>query len=227
VIRNINDLNTQKKKDFTPFRNRKVNTGAFITEGNKRFLSGFSLAEMLVVMAIMAVLATITILPYRQYQNRKNLDLAAQEIKSAIVESINMSLAPKESVNGYGVYLEIDPLNENKYKYYVFADKDKNKMYDPNEEIRNIKYFKIYENISISDMNPDPGADKKISILFTLPQKDPDISEDNPGLSYKRETLIDATTSASKEINIKIKLKNSTLNKEIKLNTYTNNVYVK
>lgn len=136
--------------------------------------SGFTLVEIIVALSIFGILAGITIISYKEYQRRKNLDLAASEVKSALVESLTMSLAPKKAgVNGYGVYFEKGTTGNS---YYIFEDKNVSNKYDAGEEI---KTKNLPSNVEISSFTPAVGDN--CSVVFTIPV-------DDPNYSYKKET---------------------------------------
>lgn len=58
--------------------------------------AGFTLAEMLVVIAIIIIISVLTVPSYNNFRRASQLRQAAQDVRQAIVDAQNMALAPKE-----------------------------------------------------------------------------------------------------------------------------------
>jgi len=92
-------------------------------------MKGFTLVELLVVMAIIVVISTIALVNYRVGEKSFSLDESAVLLAQNLRRAQEMALSSKEfqgSVprGGYGVYLQTD----NDF-YIIFADCDNNQQY--------------------------------------------------------------------------------------------------
>jgi len=85
------------------------------------FKNGFTLVELLFVVFILLLLGAAIIPQVRTLQENNKLKLAAEQVKSAMVEAQNLAFgAESPSVYGYGVYLNSDS-TVNQY-YILFRD---------------------------------------------------------------------------------------------------------
>ena len=95
---------------------------------------GFTVAEVIVSVAIISVLMTVVLFNYSIFNDNLALTSAGQEIASSIKQSQQYGLSVKEATVGlgqfgyaYGVYFDrvVDTTN-----YYIFVDKDGDRQYD-------------------------------------------------------------------------------------------------
>jgi prepilin-type N-terminal cleavage/methylation domain-containing protein len=110
---------------------------------------GLTLIEMIAVIAILGLLLILAIASYRNYRQRNNLKIAAQEIRSALVEASDYALAPqhqdtvtKEMAKGYGV-----ELNQGNDTYYLFWSITTTYPYGSRH---NIKTYQLPNRIQLS-----------------------------------------------------------------------------
>lgn len=99
---------------------------------------GFSLIELIIVMAIFVVLASMVTIAFNHNQKHKQLDVFAQSFLLQMREVQSQSLtgyvdAETDDVpdGGYGVYISED-------EYVIFADKNDNAQMDVGEDIKNV-----------------------------------------------------------------------------------------
>ncbi len=127
---------------------------------------GLTLVEMIVVISILAILGSFTFASYRAYQRRNNLKIAAQEIRSALVEAQNLSLSPTKeptAPKGYGVYFDIDTPNS----YQLFKDTNGNNFKDSGEEIKT--YDLGMYKVGLEKFEGVTSGTKKVSVVYTVP----------------------------------------------------------
>jgi prepilin-type N-terminal cleavage/methylation domain-containing protein len=125
---------------------------------------GFTLIEVLVVLAIIFVLTSITFPSYRTAQRQYIIENAAQKLAQDIRRVEEMAMAAREhpgaSVNfqrGYGIRLQTNSSN-----YILFADLNNNRNYDPGEEI---EISSLGENIRITNLSPG----SPLTVVFLPP----------------------------------------------------------
>lgn len=129
---------------------------------------GFTLVEMLVVMAVMAIISSMVLVNYRGGERRNLLRLTAQEVTNTFIRAQNMSLSSQEfkatgevPEGGFGVRL-----NNYNNSYLIFADIDANIAYDGLSEL--VETLALPDGIEIYSLN---GATNNtdLDITFTPP----------------------------------------------------------
>src|SRR3989344_3019949 len=95
-------------------------------------LKGFSLIEVIVVIAILTVLITAPIIAFYSIQKKSDLDNGAQEFASILKLAQNKTLSSENNIQ-YGVYLDIS-VSPNKYILFQGSS----------YVLRNISYDQIY-----------------------------------------------------------------------------------
>ena len=94
---------------------------------------GFSLGEIMVVVAIVSIIATVVIFDYGSFNDNLALSAAGQEMALAIRQAQTNGINVKESKtpgsfsSAYGIYF--NPTT-NPNDYYIFADSNSNLKYD-------------------------------------------------------------------------------------------------
>src|SRR4030042_5264351 len=110
--------------------------------------AGFSMTELIVVMAIASVIMTTIVVQQSQWNKRLAVNTQAYELALMIRQAQIYSLGVKEYTAGagdkfdigYGVHIgRTGPLSD---KYILFADKDKDLLYDDPVEKIEEKVFK-------------------------------------------------------------------------------------
>lgn len=129
---------------------------------NFRLRKGFTLIEMLVVLAVIAVISSLLIASYRTAQKRYALESAAQNLVSDLreVQAMAMSGAVKttEIIYGYGVHFD-----ENTSYYIIFADKQFNdRRYQSGADIQ-IEKINLADQIKIAAVSPNNSG---LDIVF-------------------------------------------------------------
>lgn len=129
---------------------------------------GFTIIEMVIVMAVIAVITTVVLVEYRSGAKVNRLQLAAQQVATDLKEAQNLSLSSQKSngdipPGGYGV--SFYPYEPNNRSYILFADEDANKEYDTGEEVRTVN---LPEGIEISSTQ---GA-APLDVVFLPPNSD-------------------------------------------------------
>ncbi len=105
----------------------------------KKKQQGFSLTEMLVVIAIIVIISGFLVVNFRKGAENSNLQRSAQQMVQAIRKAQNMALSskkvgnPPEIFSYYGVHFNKQSMPNS---CYVFAGN--NKTYDSGEEIETI-----------------------------------------------------------------------------------------
>jgi prepilin-type N-terminal cleavage/methylation domain-containing protein len=142
---------------------------------------GFTLAEILVVLAIIFILTSISSPFYRMAQRQYTIENAAQKLAQDIRRVEEMAMAareqPRAPVNfqrGYGIRLQT-----NSSSYILFADLNNNRNYDPGEEI---EISSLGENVRITNLSPG----SPLTIIFLPPDPQAIIT---PSTSLAKITL--------------------------------------
>lgn len=125
----------------------------------QKFQKGFTLTELLIVIAILVVLTALAIANYKGIGNRKDVELQAQKFVSVLKQAQMMALTGEKidgsRPNAYGVYIE-----ENVKTYILFADKDNDGGIDGGEEIQT---FNLPVNMTFD------SSVARLIILFKVP----------------------------------------------------------
>ena len=133
----------------------------------KKFL-GFTLIEMLVVLAVIGIVIGIVLVNYQKGKKQYELQMAKQKIISEIRRAQNMSLGAVEfkgevPKGGFGISFD----KTTPSCYYVFADKDEEKDYDGTSEL--VKKVYLPSKIEISSLSENGGDVLYLDIVFLPP----------------------------------------------------------
>jgi prepilin-type N-terminal cleavage/methylation domain-containing protein len=164
------------------------------SESKKKYTSGFTLVEMLVVIIIITILSSLFVVNYKNIQNQLALERAAfglaNDIRRAQERAMSAGAEP-ECTNPnfkykYGVYIE-----SGTNQYRLFADCNDNGKYQPAD----VDYIVNLVDFKEVEIPPDPiNSFKKISIVFAPP---------DPVVSFSKDPLPDP-----EEVSIIIRVNN-------------------
>ncbi|MEX2145039.1 MAG: type II secretion system protein [Candidatus Spechtbacterales bacterium] len=151
--------------------------------GNQK---GFTLVELMVVLAVVSIISAIFLLNYRQGERNLAIQRSAQIVTQSITRAINNSLGGKEhngsggtvSPGGYGIRFELDSDT-----ITVFADCDADSSLDtgsgasscanaPAEGVPypEISFQQVLESgVEVSALSPCSGSPCALNILFVPP----------------------------------------------------------
>ena len=150
---------------------------------------GFSLIELIAVIAIMGIASTIVIAQYSDSRDSKALFLGAKQIANDVRTAQNYAfgaLAVGGTNPGYGIRF-----SNGSSSYIIFADKDDNKTRkaDGDEDIQTVNFP---EGVTVQSLKVDGSDTDPVDIVFTSPYGEACIN-----------------TISGSAINIKIKISNS------------------
>lgn len=128
---------------------------------------GFSLVEMLVVMAVITIISLMVLAQYRLGRRKNLLRLEAQKVVNSLRRVQNMSLSSQEykgrvpELGGYGAHF--NELGENAKSYVLFADVNGDGQYndDGTEKIETINFP---DRVSLGGLEAE-----QIDIIFSAP----------------------------------------------------------
>ncbi|MEA2098067.1 MAG: prepilin-type N-terminal cleavage/methylation domain-containing protein [Patescibacteria group bacterium] len=131
--------------------------------------NGFTIIELIVVMAIMGIMFAVTIPQYSKIRDSKALSLGEEQIINDIrmVQNYAYSILKNDGsfpVGGYGINF-----SNNSKEYIIFADKNGNMEYDGAIEI--FEKIELPRNVKIVSLkiNSIEKADGIVGIVFTSP----------------------------------------------------------
>jgi len=161
---------------------KKINLKKGFTHTPKIWVSGFTLTELVVVMAIAVILMTALVVQQSRWNNQLAVSTQAYELALTIRQAQIYSLGVREDVSGtgdkfnigYGVHVAMTGNLSN--RYILFADRNGNHRYDnsPDEQIsyklftRGVKVAKI----CAQTLDPCPGNNgiRQYDVSFLRPQ---------------------------------------------------------
>jgi prepilin-type N-terminal cleavage/methylation domain-containing protein len=117
--------------------------------------TGFTLIELIVVIAIISILSVSVVANYRAGERQLALERSAYQLSQDVRKAQAMAMAATKCpastacagevpLGGYGLYLE----RNNNY-YFLYADINNNEQYDSGEEVETI-YFETGVVFSVS-----------------------------------------------------------------------------
>lgn len=152
----------------------------------KRNRRGFTLAELVVTIAIFSVLTTVVLANYHQFIKNADFANSSESLRTAIREAQVYGVATKKntvSCGGvstfdcaFGVYIP-----NSSGIFTLFADANNNKIYDTGEKISDV-VFPVGTTVS-TVVCPAGGCPAGVNITFRRPNPDALISN-NSGTAY-------------------------------------------
>lgn len=149
------------------------------------FKKGFTLAEIMISVAIVSVIMTTVLFGYNNFSDRLSLSSSAQEIAIAIRQAQSYGLTVKESAtagqftSGFGIYFD---MNSDPTHYYLFVDSNANYKYDVGSGCGSgstecVEVGTLRNNVTITNFcdatNCPPAVGVKImSVTFIRPNPD-------------------------------------------------------
>lgn len=181
------------------------------TTKRKKFLTGFTIVELIVTTAIFLMITSIMLIRDSQFNNNLKLDNLAYEIALAVRQAQVFGTGVKESGSGnfnvgYGVHFDIS----NGKSFIFFIDKNDNGFYDDSSEISELISLRGNNFISKFCLFKTNGeetcsySNSKLDILFKRPDHNAIISSNiSPELYESARVYISSTTGDEKSVLIK------------------------
>ncbi len=177
---------------------------------HSNFSSGFTILEMLVVIAIVTILGGAVIFGYRAFSDRLAVSAASQDIAIAIRQAQTDGVSVKQSGQdtgnfsaGYGIYFTMaDPTS-----YQIFSDENNDGVYDGGAQCGNggdclVEKDTLRSNasiVSICDVgscSPEGLPASAVSIVFVRPNPDALIHFSNTSGTFADQSARIVLTSA-------------------------------
>jgi prepilin-type N-terminal cleavage/methylation domain-containing protein len=147
---------------------------------------GFTLAEIMVSIAIVVMIMSVVLFGYRSYDDSIILSSAAQEMAISIRQAQSYGVSVKQVVGGdfntsYGISFNLS----NPGSYYIFADKNNNGKYDGDvncssgtecvekDDLKNAVGLSSFCSTDLGGTETCPAQGvQSVSILFKRPDTD-------------------------------------------------------
>jgi prepilin-type N-terminal cleavage/methylation domain-containing protein len=145
---------------------------------------GFTLAEIMVSIAIVVMIMSVVLFGYRSYNDNIILSSAGQEMAISIRQAQVYGVSVKQVVGGdfntsYGISFDLS----NPGSYYIFADKNNNGKYDGDvncssgtecvekDDLKNAVGLSSFCSTDLGGVEtcPDTTGIRSVSILFKRP----------------------------------------------------------
>ena len=140
-----------------------------------RALCGFTILELIVVIAIMVTVSSLVLANYPGFNERLAVRRQAEEIASNVRQAQSYGLGVKEfgsnDFPGYGVYFQSNVIDS----YVLFADSVRNLTYDAlsNEKIKDLPILgnvRIYDLCANQKQSPaGPCGLASLTVVYTRP----------------------------------------------------------
>lgn len=164
--------------------------------------TGFTLIELIIVMAIMGIMFAVTVPQYSKIRDSKALSLGEEQVVNDIrmVQNYAYSILKNDGsfpVGGYGINFLKDS-NE----YVIFADKDGDMEYDG--AIETFEKTKLSRDVKIISLkvNSTEEVDGAVDLVFTPPYGKVFIDKNNKiAGSFIDLEIVISNSSGSKTIN--------------------------
>ena len=137
---------------------------------------GFSLIELMMVIAIVGIASTIVIAQYSNSRDLKALSFGAKQIANDVRMAQNYAFGALESGGtnpGYGI-----SFSNNSSSYIIFADKNNDKTYGgAGEEFQTVN---LPDGVTVQSLKVDNVDTDPVDVVFTSPYGETHIN-DNSG----------------------------------------------
>lgn len=160
---------------------------------------GFTLVEMLVVVAILAMLSALVVANFRNTEKTNAVRLGAEQFVGALREAQNYAMAQKRMelvgdppvsevpAGGFGVYVDLSVLSGDR-TYILFADWNNDASYSGGAE--EIRTETLPRYAKIASIKGDGVSLGKLSVIFRPPAGDVIFGElDLPAPNYAKATF--------------------------------------
>ena len=160
-------------------------------------LQGFTLIEMLVIMAIISIISGSLIVNWRKNEKKYEVQYTAQAIVQNLRKAQDIALSgkkyPGEAVpSAYGIYFNINSKNS----YLVFGDKNGNNTYQGGDIL--VETILLDPGIEIYSLSASP-----LNIVFSIPDGFAIIAPSAPATIAIRKTGYTCPSNFCKSIIIK------------------------
>ena len=138
---------------------------------------GFTLVELMVVIAIIALISVIVFANYREGEKQFSLQRSVHKLAQDIRRAQNMAMAAKEYSGcstgyKYGYGIRLTTAGAETGHYILFADCNNNEDYDSGEMVEDIEFE---SGVEIKTLSGDP-----LRITFTPPDPTINIKPSDP-----------------------------------------------
>lgn len=170
-----------------------------LTPRDLKYVSGFSLIELMVSIAVLTIVTTGALVNYSNFQSDVKLKNTAHEVAVSIRKAQIYGMSVREFQGGfqysYGVHFSGDSPDS----YILFADANGNNTYDGASEA--VEQFNLNRNFKIGKFCGDtscwPGSITRLDIVFERPTPGVVISTGVASNYEKAEIYVESPNSGN------------------------------
>lgn len=147
---------------------------------NRNNQNGFSLVEMLVVLAILVIILSLTLVDYRRaaqlQEFRTAISLLASTLRDAQTSALTGYAEDDSLGQRYGIHFEIDQLDLGENDQYLFFKDNGEKVYEPSEDevIETVAFPPFVNTIDVYvdevELNPSGNYSPTYDFVFSPPK---------------------------------------------------------